>query len=114
MDEEPLASHYFRVEHQDGVAVVIFDDISPDAREPIYGLAENQGLTRIVIDLSDILALSSYALGILANFQNKVRAAGGSLKLCGVNPNLAQLFRLTKFDQIFEIYGTREEALNAF
>ena len=121
MDEEfaidpPTADRYVRTETQDGVTVVIFEDIQigPDARDPIYGLLENQEKPRIVVDLANILALTSHALGILANFQNKVRAAGGGLKLCGVNPNLAQLFRLTKFDQIFEIHGTREEAVRAF
>jgi anti-anti-sigma factor len=121
MEEEfdvdpPTADRYFRTETQDGVTVVIFEDIQigPDARDPIYGLIENQEKPRIVVDLANIFALSSHALGILANFQNKVRAAGGGLKLCGVNPNLAQLFRLTKFDQIFEIHGTRDEAVRAF
>jgi anti-anti-sigma factor len=117
VDPSPAdADRYFHTETQDGVTVVIFEDIQigPDARDPIYGLVENQGKTRIVVDLGDVWALSSHALGILANFQNKVRAAGGALKLCGVNPNLAQLFRLTKFDQIFEIHGTRDEAVRAF
>jgi anti-anti-sigma factor len=116
MDEEPQAVRYFRIETRDDVCVVHFEDIQlgPDSRDAVYGLVDNQGHTKIVLDLSNIWALSSFALGILANLQKRAELAGGGLKLCGLNDNIKQLFRLTKFDQIFEIYITREEALSAF
>src|SRR5262245_30577886 len=116
MDEQPLATRYFRLETQGDICVVHFEDIQlgPDSRDAVYGLVEKQGHSKLVLDLSDIWALSSFALGILANLQQRVEAAGGRLKLCGLNENIKQLFRLTKFDQIFEIYATREEALRAF
>ncbi len=116
MDEEPQAERYFHLETRGDVCVVHFEDIQlgPDSRDAVYGLVEDQGHTKLVLDLGDIWALSSFALGILANLQKKVELAGGRLKLCGLNQNIQQLFRLTKFDQIFEIYATREEALSAF
>jgi anti-sigma B factor antagonist len=116
MDAETPSPHGFRVELQGGITVVRFDDIQigPDTREPLYGLVENDGHTRVVLDFSDIWALSSLALGILASFQHKVEARGGRLKLCGLNPNLKQLFRMTKLEQIFDIHKTAEEALEDF
>ena len=116
MDAETPSAHGFRVESQDGITIVRFDDIQigPDSRDPLYGLVENDGHTRIVLDLSDIWALSSLALGILANFQQRVQARGGRVKLCGLNANVKQLFRLTKLEQIFDIHETDQEALRDF
>ena len=108
MDSETPSAHGFLVESQDGTTIVRFDDIQigPDSREPLYGLAEDEGHPRIVLDLSNIYALSSLALGILANFQQKVEARGGRLKLCGLDSNVKQLFRMTKLDQVFDIHET--------
>ena len=116
MDAETPSPHGFRVEARDGITLVRFDDIQigPDSRESLYSVAENEAHPRIVLDLSDTWALSSLALGILANFQQKVEARGGRLKLCGLNPNLKQLFRMTKLDQIFSIHETDQEALRDF
>jgi anti-anti-sigma factor len=113
--ETPEARH-FRVEPQDGVTLVTFEEIQigPGARDPLYGLVENDGHTNVVLDLSEICALSSLALGILANFQRHVDSRGGRLVLCGLNANLKQLFRLTKLDQIFAISETRQDALQEF
>jgi anti-sigma B factor antagonist len=116
MDAETPSPHGFRVESQEGITIVRFDDIQigPDSRDPLYGLVEDEGHTMIVLDLSDVWALTSLALGILANFQQKVEARGGRLRLCGLNPNVKQLFRMTKLDQIFDIHETAQEALRDF
>jgi anti-anti-sigma factor len=115
-ESEFTAERYFRVESRDGVTLVRFEDIQigPDARDPLYRLVEDEGHIRVVLDLTEIWALSSLALGILANFQQRIEARGGRLVVCGLNPNLKQVFRMTKLDQIFVIRDTAEEALQNF
>jgi anti-sigma B factor antagonist len=110
------ASRYFQLESYQGVTVVNFEDLqlAPDAREPLYALAEDPAHGRIVLNLANVWALTSSGLGILANFQQKAEAAGGRVTLCCVNENLAQMFRLTKFDQVFETHPTQEDAVRAF
>jgi anti-anti-sigma factor len=116
MDAETPSPHGSRVASQDGITVVRFDDIQigPDSREPLYAVAEDPGHPKIVLDLSDVYALSSLALGILANFQQRIEARDGQLKLCGLNPNIKQLFRMTKLEQIFNIHETDQEAVRDF
>jgi anti-sigma B factor antagonist len=113
MDPETPPERYFDVTTQDGASLVRFSDIQigPDARELLYGLVENEGHRFVVLDLSEVWALSSLGLGILANFQQRIEARGGRLRLCGLNPNLKQIFRMTKLDQIFDIHDTPENAL---
>jgi anti-sigma B factor antagonist len=116
MAVETRSLRYFRLEFRGGIAVVNFVDIQigPDAREELYGLAEDDGHKRILLDFSNIWALTSCALGILTNLQRKVEGAGGRMKLCSLNPNLIQLMRMTKLEQFFDIHDSREDALRAF
>jgi anti-anti-sigma factor len=110
------ASRYFQLESYQGVTVVNFEDLqlAPDARDPLYALAEDPAHKRIVLNLGNLWGLTSFGLGVLANFQQKAEAAGGRVTLCCVNENLAQLFRLTKFDLIFEMHPTQDDAIRAF
>jgi anti-sigma B factor antagonist len=116
MGVETPRLRYFHLELQGGIAVVNFVDIQigPDARDQLYALVEDDHHERILLDFSNIWALSSSALGILTNLQRKVEAAGGQMKLCRLNPNLIQLMRMTKLEQFFEVHDSREDASRAF
>ena len=35
-------------------------------------------------------------------------------KLCGINPLISQLFKITKLDQILDIHEDEEDAMNSF
>jgi anti-sigma B factor antagonist len=113
---ETPRERYFRVEPRGGVSVVTFEDlqIGPDVRDPLYALGESDDHPSLVLDLSEIWALSSLALGILANFQQRIESRGGRLVLCGLNPNLKQVFRMTKLEQIFTLRETAQDALEVF
>jgi anti-sigma B factor antagonist len=104
-------SRYFHLEYQGGLTIVNFVDIQigPDARDHLYALVHDGGHRQILLDFSNVWALSSCALDILTNLQRKVEAAGGQLTLCCLNPNLIQLFRMTKLDQFFDIPESRPD-----
>jgi anti-sigma B factor antagonist len=116
MGEQDSVSRYFELESLNGVTVVHFVDIqiAPDAKELLYSLVESEGRKRLLLNFSNISALTTFALGILANLQKKVDTTGGQLKFCCLNPDLMKLFQMTKFDQIFHIYENQEDALRAF
>jgi len=109
-------SQHFREETSNGVKVVTFTgiEVSPASKQDLYLLAEDQAHKRLLLDLSSIRYLSSYALGILSNFLKKVIAAGGHLRLCGLSADLLDEFRITHLDHVFEIYGSKQEALRDF
>ena len=48
--------------------------------------------------------LSSAALGKPINLKKKVGAVKGKLKLCCIHPDLLEVFKITRLDQVFEIY----------
>ncbi len=70
--------------------------------------------TRVVVDLSRLPIVSGVFLDILAALQQKLKSAGGSLKLCGLNLSVAETLNNYKKDMPFEIFPDEETALESF
>ncbi len=68
----------------------------------------------VLLDLSRVEFISSAALNRLINFQKSVKQAHGCLKLCGLRPEIEEIFLATRFNQLFDIYPTPADALNTF
>ena len=75
--------------------------------------AAARGARQIVVDLSDVTFMSSSGLRILLLLARELRQQGGDLRLCAARPHVAEVFRLTGFDQIFDLHPTREAAIEA-
>lgn len=71
------------------------------------------GARHVVIDLSDVTFLSSSGLRILLLMARELRRQNADLRLCAARPQVAEVFRLTGFDQIFELFQTREAAVES-
>lgn len=73
-----------------------------------------EGAGKVLVDLSQVQFLDSSGLGALLSALRRVRAAGGDLRLCGVNRVVQALFELVRLHRVFDIYKTREDGLRAF
>ena len=76
--------------------------------------ALDQGERRLLIDFSRTGYIDSSGLGALVSISNKIREAGGELRLSGLNEDLRSLFELTKLDTLFAIAETPQQALASF
>ena len=72
------------------------------------------GVRQIVVELRDVTFLSSSGLRALLLLARELRREGGDLVLCALQPQVAEVFHLTGFDQIFQLHHTREEAAAGF
>lgn len=70
--------------------------------------------TRLVLDLSQLRFVDSSGLGAMVSCLRQMTAKGGDLKLCGMSKQVRGLFELVRMHRIFDIYGSREEAVHAF
>jgi anti-sigma B factor antagonist len=70
--------------------------------------------TKLVFDLSNLRFTDSSGLGFFLSCLRKLQAKGGDLKLCGMSKQVRMVFELVRMQQIFNIYGTKEEAVRAF
>jgi len=70
--------------------------------------------TKLVLDLSRLHFVDSSGLGAMLSCLRQLSAKSGDLKLCGLSKQVRGLFELVRMHRIFDIYGTKEEAVHAF
>lgn len=112
---------HLSLETIDGVTVVTFVDTKIVTEENIqemgdqlYSLVDDEGHRQLLLNFGNVQYLSSAALGKLINLKKKVGAVKGKLKLCCIHPDLLEVFKITRLDQVFEIYDEEQEALDSY
>jgi anti-anti-sigma factor len=111
---------HFQVTEDRGVAVVTVNSpqIDPEAKEELYAVAARVSAgavpKEVVLSLRGVRQIQSQAIGILINFQKRVRDAGGALKVADAEKTLMDVFHLTKMTQVIDFCATRQDAVDAF
>jgi anti-anti-sigma factor len=107
---------HFRLETTDGITIVhlIGPKLTLEVRDPLYRLVDHEGHKALLLNFENVRYFSSAPLGMLIKLRTKVEQAGGRLKLCGLNADLHELFRITNLTQVFEIYDYQQDALREF
>lgn len=78
-------------------------------------LVDEEDRRKIVLDFERVQYLSSQAIGILLTLKKKLDALPHSkLVLCGIQPRLAELLRITRLDKVLTIKPSQREALASF
>ena len=80
----------------------------------LFGLVEEDGRKKIVLDFTSVEYLSSAALGKLITMDKKVKAVGGQLRLCSIRPDIYEVFAITRLNKLFDIRDDQEAALAGF
>jgi anti-sigma B factor antagonist len=82
---------------------------SPDLRRHLREALEDRQ-ARVAVDLAGVSFIDSSGLATLIEALQAVRKYGGSLRLCGLNPNVKNLFRLSNLTSIFDLRDNRDLA----
>ncbi|HXE52388.1 MAG TPA: STAS domain-containing protein [Tepidisphaeraceae bacterium] len=69
---------------------------------------------KLLLDFGTVDHLSSAALGMLINANNRVREHSGQLRLTNIKPQILEVFVITKLNKLFKILPSRAEALASF
>lgn len=81
-------------------------------REFSEAVAQHKG--KVLVDLSEVTFVASLALRMLLMSLKSAQQAGGDLRLSGLQPQIAEIFRKSRFDTLFKIYADRDAALAAY
>jgi len=73
----------------------------------------SQDIYHLVLDLSDLQFTSSMGLSSFIQAHTKCRANEGHLAMVNPQPAVMRIFRTTRLDQLFDIYASTEEAIQA-
>lgn len=103
---------------QADVKVVAFEgnldtNTAPDAESCLNELI-SEGATKVVVDFGSLDYISSAGLRVLLATAKKMRASGGSLRMCGLNEAVQEVFDISGFSSIFHLHVDEGEALAAF
>ena len=82
--------------------------------EEVKAIIEAEPAPKLLINFTDVDHLSSAALGTLITINNRVRALKGQLRLSNIDPQIYQVFVITKLNKLFEIHETAEKARASF
>jgi anti-anti-sigma factor len=75
-----------------------------DALEAVQGWCDEQnGPVRLLLDLSEVRGFCSTEFGVLVRLLDSINDRGGALRLCSLPPELRDIFRFTRLDQVFAI-----------
>jgi anti-sigma B factor antagonist len=66
-----------------------------------------------ILDLTDVPYLDSAGLGIVINSYVAHQKAGRKLLIVGANERVTTLFKVTRLENVFEVYPTVEAATSA-
>ena len=97
---------YFKVQAEriDAAAAVQFKYLMRRALTP--------SLQQKIVDLEQVNFIGSTGLGALISLQ-KAQQNASKLTICSLNPQVAKVFKLTRMDEVLDIYATAEAALKA-
>ncbi len=70
----------------------------------------NEGIKKIIIDLSETQYMNSTGLSILINIFTQTRSKGGEVVLTNIPEKINKLLIITKLNSIFNIEDTVEDA----
>jgi anti-sigma B factor antagonist len=71
----------------------------------------DRGQSRLLIDLNAVAYIDSSGMGTLIAAMKQARAAGGDVRLCGLQDDVRAIFEMTRVVQAMSIHPTRQEAL---
>jgi anti-sigma B factor antagonist len=75
--------------------------------------AIGQGVQEVVVDFSDTTFIDSTTLGVLVGGVKRLRPNGGRLSLVCSDRNIAKIFEITGLNKVFDIYESRDEAIES-
>lgn len=86
---------------------------SPEAQEHFDGLL-GKGARKVLVDCEKVDYMSSAGLRVLLGTVKRLTAAGGSLRISGLNETVREVFEISGFSTILAVFATEAEALKGF
>lgn len=113
---------HLRVTNVNGITVVGFADLKDvfqpehvqELSDELHRLVEEEGRTKLLLNLSGVQYLSSSMLVNLIKLNRRIEQAQGQLKLCCFSPAMRDTFRVSKLDHLFEIFNDEASTLARF
>src|SRR3989442_12546681 len=81
-----------------------------EVRRTLAGLIDG-GQSRVLMDLGGVGYIDSSGMGAMVAAMKQARAAGGDVRLCGLQEDVRAIFEMTRLIKAMSVHPTRQEAL---
>ena len=81
---------------------------------PFMNAVRRESASTMILDLSGVPYLDSSGLGSLVSAATTCTKAGRRIALTGVNRRVLKVFEITKVEQVFLMFPTLSDAIDAF
>jgi len=102
------------------VIIVRFDNIdrfnaliTEPVKEDMKSLF-NKPDTRLILNLKGIRFIDSSGFGVFLSILKTANNNHGQFKLCNIEPEVMELFRLLQLHNVFEIHNNLEDCIKSF
>ncbi len=122
MPSEPdISQEFFQVQRHGDVAVIIPtpqveqlpESLLQPAAEMVLEPLRTDPPNQIIVDLSEVSYFGSSFITFLLRCHQVVKARGSDLVLAGITPQIRELLHTTALDELWALYDTRQQALEA-
>jgi anti-sigma B factor antagonist len=82
--------------------------------ERIGELVEKREGSNLLLNMEHVTYISSSGLGALVSLMKKAARTGGVLKICCLQDDVREVFKVMRLDRIFEIFPSEDEAILSY
>ncbi|MEL7496098.1 MAG: STAS domain-containing protein [Planctomycetota bacterium] len=104
-----------------GILIIYFQDVRIIDERRIASLGQELGElinstenNRMILNFRHVSFMSSAMIGKLVEFDKKCKAAKIELRLCDINENVDEVFKLMQLNKVFTIDKDEEASLKKF
>ena len=87
--------------------------VAADLKEGLNGKID-EGSSWLLINLTDVPYMDSAGLGVLVSGLKNTNRKSGDLRVYGLQPDVKNIFELTRLNKVFQIFDNEETALESF
>lgn len=74
----------------------------------------NKPKTKLILDLDNIDFIDSTGFGVFLSIMKTANNNYGFFKICNINSEVMELFKLLQLHNVFEIYNTLEDCIKSY
>jgi anti-sigma B factor antagonist len=85
---------------------------APDAENQLTKLMD-QGVKKIVIDFDKLDYISSAGLRVFLAASKRIKSEEGDIRICNLNETVQEVFDISGFSTILNVFGSLEQTLES-
>ncbi len=109
-----------KTEKINNIIVVRFDNtdrfnalITEPVKEEIKSFFNTNG-TKLILNLEGIRYIDSSGFGVFLSIMKTAANSQGQFKICGIYPEVKDLFKLLQLHNVFELYDDLDDCIRSF